>query len=253
MSSIFFHKELIFNPQKKESNNWIVALSVVFLGYLIRLFYSLYFSTLSRDSYTYINIIIQSTNMPDLSNQELMYSLFIYIYRFIYNLFNLNPYIILRAFTISLGSATVYILLLIAKELSSQKTVWIIGGLFAATNPRLVHYSSQIQRECIYLFFSSCILLFLIKWIKYHNKLHLISLGVFSSCNCLIRLEALEFIPLISFVILLSKNNCSRFYSIKNFILFLLVLSLSIFIILINYDKSFFYLKYIYYRIRIIL
>ena len=179
---------------------------IIVLGYALRLFHTVYYYTLSRDSYTYVNIIEQDGAVLDLDVQESIFPLFVWIYRIPHYLLpdSLNAY---RGLSLAFGLTTIYVIICITRQIIDNRIAWISSGLLAATEPRLVHYSSQIQRESLYLLFCSLILLFAIKYMIRQNWRNLTLLSCVWGCSPLIRHESVEFIPFIILGIYIANIN----------------------------------------------
>lgn len=229
---IFAH-EGIRLAQTNKANGLIIGI-ILLAGYILRLFYAVYYPVLSRDSYTYYNIIERSEAITDINRQEAIYPLFFWLYRLPTHL-NVNTISACRALNIFFGTLTILLMVLALQLVSSKRIVWVSGGLIAAAFPELVHYSSQLQRESMFLFFSSLILFSLAKYVI-KNTNTLFFLGLFTGCNLLVRHESLDYIPLILFVIILVNRKKSMFSVFKCIGLYLAFTVLSTILLLCIVD-----------------
>ena len=241
-------KNTVFSSPLLPRKKAITIGCILFASYIIRLFYAFYYITLSRDSHTYIGII-KKTTFTNNDLLEAIYPLFTWLYRLPVTIFGLDLEYSSRALNIILGTATVYLIIVILQQISDHDFLWITGGVIAATNPSLIHYSTQIQRESIYLFFSSIILLNILKYIKTRKPVYIFYLGLFSACNVLVRHESMEYIPFTLLAIFLANREKGLLQITKYCTCFLGSLIVSVLIILVIVDPNNYFLKFFFSRI----
>lgn len=229
--------------EKRCKTDRLIIGGILVISYVLRLFYTLYYPVLSRDSYTYINIIERTRVISNIDFQESVYPLFFFLYRLPGLLFNQGTVYAGRAINIVLGTLTVYFIIALSRQISSNRFIWVTSGLIASTYPNLVHYSSQIQRDCLYLFFCSILLLFAIKFILRNRVRYIAYLAFISGCCLLTRHESLELLPFIFLVLFFGnkKKKLSDFIMLAG--LYLALVALNMLLLLLFLDPSHIYTK----------
>lgn len=203
---MFFQVTSPYLASKLTANRFMVA-GILIVSYFLRLLHTIYYQTLSRDSYTYINALENTPTASYSALHENIYPMFFFLYRLPKTIFDLDTACAGRAFNIVLGTLTVYLIMISIRYIIPNRIIWISGGLIAATSPNLIHYSSQIQRECLYLLFTAYIFLYIIKYILWKKRIDLGILCFFISCNLLTRYESVLFLPFMAFSIFLSDTQ----------------------------------------------
>lgn len=233
---------------KDKTVNGIIAGGIVLISYFLRLIDAIYYQALSRDSYTYLNIIERNEAISDIDYQEAVYPLFIFLFRLPTH-FNLNTVYACRALNILLGTLTVYSIILLAKQISPKRIVWVSSGLIAATYPNLVHYSTQVQRESFYLFLLSLVMLFTVKYIKRNRRKQIVIISFLTGCIMLTRHEAIEIIPFVLLAVFFANKEKKILYSFQCASVFLALTALSILFLLLITDSSHVYLHTLFSRL----
>jgi len=126
------------------------------------------------------------------------------------------------------GTITILIVYFLAKNIFNDFKISILSAMFVAVHPTMINYSYEIQREALYLLFSTISLFFIFKTLFSKNLIvklfNSLCLGI-SFFLCIIsRYEGLLLLPI--FFILLFFANYRQFqYKVILYTLFLFLFS----------------------------
>ncbi len=174
--------------------------------------------------------------------------------------FGLNVHICGIVLNIFLGSLMPIVVFFISKELKFADKWAYYAGVLIAVHPVLIEFSKNILRENLYLFFSSMIILYLIKVYncKKNRLLNTGLLGLFTGFAVMSRYEAMEFAFLV-FVVLLWKNFIEKklswqvcFYSIFVYGITFFITTAGILLLTVNNYLAYFWYFKNFYLLKII-
>ncbi len=106
--------------------------------------------------------------------------------------------------SISAGTLLPAVIYRIIRVFPSTEEMGLAGALLIAVAPGAVELSTEIQRESLYLLFSGLVIWFMLLALKQRKNIYFVPVGLCIALAVWTRYEALEFLPLAIFGILIN-------------------------------------------------
>lgn len=188
---------------------FFLLVGILILGLLLKILCLSLEPVLSRDSCSYLLFARAWFNSGDFQsvielrgqNQTQIPPLFLYMIKCLMHIgFSAETAGI--GINLVLGTFSPLLVYAIAFETIKRRDVALCAALLAAVNPTLDMFSSEAQRDMVYLFFSGVAILLLVAGIRWRSMKCWVGAGFACACAVLTRAEALECLPIVLFALL---------------------------------------------------
>lgn len=215
----------------------LIVLMSFFVGLCARLIYLIKYNVQPRDSYKYFQMINEWDRTGAIPSKFYdIPPLGIALMKIPKHFLGVNTHASCLIINMILGFIIVFAIVYLVQTITSNNMILLSAGLIATTNHTLIQFSTQALRENSYLLF---VVLWFIIFVKYTYKQKLkycLLLGVITGISLLCRHEGLELIIFYVLSTLMLKIKHKEISFLKNNIVFLITLGLTVLILSLLLD-----------------
>ena len=227
--------------------NKIIIISILIIGFLLRLSLILIYNRIEADSMVYITLAnaiyngnISQQLISSTQTLPMLYPAMLSIAHYI----SIPVAIFGQMLSLIFGTLSIFISYIITFKVTKDKRVALFASFFVSISPLLVLSSSIPMRDTPALFFGLLTFFFMLRSIQEKRIIHWLLTGFFIAITVMIRLEYLEMLVVIPIFIFLSlilekKDKIKR---VKKYFLGYLLIMLA-FIITAYFIQEYFYLS----------
>lgn len=201
---------------RKSFHTNCILVSIFLISLLIRYLYYVVYPVPWRDAYHYKTIVEECISENQIPSKNIWGKandtppLPLYIVWKAYRLFGGDIFHLAISIEMILGSALVCLLWFICKKMFYSKSVATVVSFLAATNPRLLDYSTQFTRDGFYLFFVISSFVLYIYSLKQKSLKHVAFSALFVMLSIMCRYEGVELILIYSISYFLFLNASTK-------------------------------------------
>ncbi len=185
------------------------------IGYVLTVEDKLYFPDSARYDRTASNLVLGRGF--DSAWPTPLYPIFLSL---IYSLFG-HSFLAVRIVHSVIGTASIFIIYLLGKEMFSGK-VGLLAGLLGAIYPFFIFFTGLILTETLFIFLFLCLMLFLMKMTFHMKWTYAVSTGILAGLSILIKPVMAYFLPF-AFITILAIYRDRRKVLLRNGVLIFLM------------------------------